>query len=103
MQHWKQIWITITVAEENRSPHHSTLYRLPPVSQKFTGPAQSLVASGMGDEGSGVGLEDHRAYQAPHPENPIACRTVRMNCAPKMKKKAIKLNELSDLQRKRGS
>lgn len=34
--------------------------------------------------------------QAPHPEKPIACRTVRRNCAPKMKKKAIKLNELSD-------
>lgn len=37
------------------------------------------------------------AHQAPQPENPIACRTVRRNWAPKMKKKAMKLNELSDL------
>lgn len=33
---------------------------------------------------------------APHPEKPIACRTVSRNCAPKMKKKAMKLKELSD-------
>lgn len=42
--------------------------------------------------------DEHRtAHQAPQPENPIACRTVRRNWAPKMKKKAMKLNELSDL------
>lgn len=41
------------------------------------------------------------AYHAPHPEKPIVCRTVRRNCAPKMKKKAMKLKELSDLWRKR--
>lgn len=62
--------------------------------------ARGLKLSGTGAEGSAVRLQACPAYQAPHPENPIACRTVRTNCAPKMKKKAIKLNELSDLRRK---
>lgn len=53
--------------------------------------------SGMGAKCSAVRPSEHPAYQAPHPEKPIACRIVRINCEPKMKKKAIKLNELSDL------
>lgn len=40
-------------------------------------------------------------YHAPHPEKPTACRTVRMNCMPKTKKKVMKLKELSDLRGKR--
>lgn len=39
-------------------------------------------------------------YQAPHPEKPTAWMTVRTNWAPKMKKNAMKLKELSALERR---
>lgn len=39
-----------------------------------------------------------QAYHAPHPENPTAWMMVKMNWAPKMKKNAMKLKELSDLE-----
>lgn len=38
------------------------------------------------------------AYQAPHPEKPMAWMTVKTNWAPKMKKNAMKLKELSALK-----
>ena len=39
-----------------------------------------------------------QAYHVPHPENPTAWMTVKTNWAPKMKKNAMKLKELSDLE-----
>lgn len=85
---------------KSESFFHPTLYRLPPAPLMLRETARRLKLSGTGAEGSAVRLQVCPAYQAPHPEKPMACRTVRRNCAPKMKKKAIKLNELSDLQRK---
>lgn len=38
------------------------------------------------------------AYHAPHPEKPMAWMTVSTNWAPKMKKNAMKLKELSALR-----
>lgn len=41
------------------------------------------------------------AHHAPHPVKPIAWMTVKTNWAPKMKKNAMKLKELSALERER--